>query len=101
MGDPQSHRVQTGIPGLDEVLHGGFVPERAYLLRGGPGSGKTTLGMHFLGDGVKKGEKTLFINLGESEKQLRHSAELLGFNLKDVTFLDLSPTPDFFSQVQS
>lgn len=37
-------RCPTGIVGLDEVLHGGLVPQRAYLARGGPGTGKTTLG---------------------------------------------------------
>ncbi|HEY9671275.1 MAG TPA: ATPase domain-containing protein, partial [Waterburya sp.] len=64
-------RVCTGIPGLDEILCGGFIPGRSYLVRGGPGTGKTTLGLHFLADGAVKGEKTLFITLEESEAQIR------------------------------
>jgi circadian clock protein KaiC len=80
---------------------GGLLAGRAYLVRGGPGSGKTTLGMHFLSNSAAGNEKTLFINLGESEKQLRVSAELQGFDLSHVTFLDLSPEPEFFSEVQS
>lgn len=52
-------RLSTGIAGLDEVLRGGLIPGQAYLLRGGPGTGKTTLGLHFLAAGAAKGEKTL------------------------------------------
>lgn len=39
-------RLSTGIAGLDYILMGGLIPQRAYLVRGGPGSGKTTLGLH-------------------------------------------------------
>ncbi|HEY6410449.1 MAG TPA: ATPase domain-containing protein, partial [Ktedonobacteraceae bacterium] len=38
-------RVSTGVAGLDEILYGGLIHRRAYLLRGGPGCGKTTLGL--------------------------------------------------------
>src|SRR5688572_27673652 len=97
----EPNRVCTGIAGLDEVLNGGLLAERTYLVRGGPGSGKTTLGMHFLSEGARNGEQTLFINLGEPEKQLRYSAQMLGIDINKITFLDLSPSPDFFSQSQS
>ncbi|MEH1841774.1 MAG: ATPase domain-containing protein [Nostoc sp.] len=95
------NRLSSGISGLDEVLCGGYVPHRAYLIRGGPGAGKTTLGMHFLTTGATNGEQVLFITLGETVTQLRRTAEELGFNLQDITFLDLSPTPEFFTQVQT
>ena len=36
-------RSRTGIPGLDQVLGGGFIPNRLYLIDGDPGAGKTTL----------------------------------------------------------
>jgi len=36
-------RLSTGILGLDQILHGGLIPGRAYLVRGRPGTGKTTL----------------------------------------------------------
>ncbi|HEY9880863.1 MAG TPA: ATPase domain-containing protein, partial [Leptolyngbyaceae cyanobacterium] len=58
-----SNRLSTGILGLNEVLCGGYVPGRAYLVRGGPGTGKTTLGMHFLAAGAANGESVLFITL--------------------------------------
>jgi len=94
-------RVSTGIVGLDEILYGGFIPKRAYLLRGGPGSGKTTLGLHFLTEGVARGERSLFITLGEPEPELRANAQSLGFDLDQVHFLDLSPNAAFFTQMQT
>src|SRR5690349_2841610 len=43
--------VATGIPGLDDVLGGGFTPNRVYLIEGNPGSGKTTLALQCLLEG--------------------------------------------------
>jgi len=57
-----AERVSTGVPGLDEILKGGLLPGRSYLVRGGPGTGKTTLGFHFLCEGLAKQEKPLFIS---------------------------------------
>ncbi len=94
-------RVSTGVTGLDEVLEGGLLPGRTYLVRGGPGTGKTTLGLHFLTTGAAKGEKTLFVTLGEPEVEIRKNAEALGIDLSGVSFLDLSPTPEFFVEVQT
>lgn len=94
-------RVSTGITGLDEVLFGGLIPQRAYLIRGGPGTGKTTLGLHFLTEGVSSGEPGLFITLGEPVAELRANAQALGFDLTHVHFLDLAPSADFFTQMQT
>ena len=96
-----SLRVSTGIEGFDEILYGGFIPRRAYLLRGGPGCGKTTLGLHFLTEGVAKGERSLFITLGEPEAEIRANAQALGFDLNQVHFLDLSPNAAFFTEMQT
>lgn len=94
-------RLSTGISGLNEVLSGGYVPGRAYLVRGGPGTGKTTLGMHFLTSGAANGEPVLFITLAETVAQLQRTAEGLKFDTQGITFLDLSPTSEFFAQVQT
>jgi circadian clock protein KaiC len=94
-------RVSTGIEGLDEILEKGLVARRVYLVRGGPGTGKSTLGLHFLTAGAKEGEKALYITLGEPEQKLRKNAASIGLDLKGVNFLDLTPTPEFFSQDQS
>jgi circadian clock protein KaiC len=101
MTEDLSMRLSTGITGLDEILGGGLIPARAYLLRGGPGTGKTTVGLHFLTSSDPRVEKPLFITMGETEEQIRKNAEAVGFDLEGVTFLDLSPSPAFFNEVQS
>lgn len=94
-------RLSTGIAGLDEILHGGFLPRRAYLVRGGPGTGKTTLGWHFLKAGRDGGESTLLISLGEPVEQMFEHASRMGIDLSGVEALDLAPTPEYFVQVES
>ncbi len=94
-------RVSTGITGLDEILDGGLLPKRAYLVCGGPGSGKTTLGLHFLTAGLARGERVLFITFGEAEVELRANAHSLGFDLAQMHFLDLSPNSAFFTEMQT
>jgi circadian clock protein KaiC len=95
------NRISTGVAGLDEILSGGLIAHQAYLIKGQPGSGKTTLGFHFLNAGIFKGEATLFISFGEVETRLRRNAEQIGINLEQVQFLDLSTTADFFAEDQT
>jgi circadian clock protein KaiC len=94
-------RMPTGVTGLDEILYSGLIAHRAYLLHGNPGSGKTILGLHFLTTGAAKGERALFITMGETEDQIRANAITSGFDLSGVEFLDLAPSPDFFAQIQT
>ena len=94
-------RIPTGVDGLDSVLHGGLITGRSYLVRGPPGTGKTILGTHFLKEGVERGETALFINLEESESDVRQNAASLDIDLSGVHFLDLSPTANVFTNDQS
>ena len=94
-------RVSTGIPGLDEILHGGLPSRRGYLVRGGPGTGKTTLGLHFLLAGAAAGDSALMITLESSEAQIRADALDQGLDLDGVHILDLSPTREFFAENRS
>jgi circadian clock protein KaiC len=94
-------RLSTGVPGLDEVLYGGLLPGQAYLVRGGPGTGKTILGLHFLTAGMAGGEPALYINMAEPEAHIRKNAAGLGLDLTGIAFLDLSPTSDFFAQSET
>jgi circadian clock protein KaiC len=96
-----SGRLSTGVLGLNEILLGGFIPRCTYLLRGGPGCGKTTLGLQFLTAGATRGERCLFITLGESEALIRKNAASLGLDLSHVRFLDLSPNSGFFTAMES
>lgn len=100
MGARQGERITTGIAGLDEVLHGGLIPERAYLVRGTPGAGKTLLGLHFLTEGISRGETCLrlFISFNQAEMKLRVNAEAMGYNLQHVNFLDLTPPANIFRE---
>jgi circadian clock protein KaiC len=95
------HRLSTGVSGLDEVLHGGLLPGRTYLVRGGPGTGKTMLGLHFLTAGAARGERTLFITVEEPTEQVRKDACALGFNLDGVRFVDLTPGSEFFTKARA
>ena len=85
------YRVSTGMSGLDDILGGGFDPDRLYLVEGVPGSGKTTLALQFLLDGVKRGEKVLYITLSESESELRLVATRHGWSLDGVPIFQLVP----------
>lgn len=63
MNMPFADRISTGISGLDELIEGGLIPGKVYLITGPPGSGKTTMGMHFLIDGAKRNEKVAYVSL--------------------------------------
>jgi circadian clock protein KaiC len=94
-------RISCGIEGLDEILHGGLIAQRTYLVRGGPGAGKSTLGLHFLNAGLEHGETVLYITLEESEMGIIANGKNRGFDFNRINFLDISPSSDFFSQTQS
>ncbi len=69
-------------------------------MRGDPGCGKTTLGLHFLCAGAAKNEATLFISLGEPQEHIYANAASIGLDLKDVAFLDLSVNTKFFTEME-
>lgn len=89
-------RVPTGIGGLDEILHGGLIPGRGYVVRGGPGAGKTLFGLHFLKEGVARGEASLLVTLEENLEDLALNAASVGLDLDGIDVLDLSPGSEAF-----
>jgi circadian clock protein KaiC len=97
----EQRRTSTGIPGFDEVLDGGLIAARTYLISGPPGTGKTTLGWHFLCDGARNGETVLYISFAESEAELRANAALSGFDAAGVHVVDLSPSPELFARAET
>ncbi len=80
----KTQQVTTGIAGLDAILFGGLSPEEMYLVQGGPGTGKTTVGLQFLLDGAARGESVLFITLAQSQRTLEKIAVSHGWNLEKV-----------------
>ncbi len=95
-----TQRVPTGVDGLDMILNGGLIPQRSYLVRGGPGQGKTTLGLHFLA-AAEPDEPTLFVGFQEPEEEVRANAEAMGLDIGSLHFLTLTPDERFFADRQS
>jgi len=89
--DGELARISTGSRGLDDVLGGGFDPERMYLYEGRPGSGKTTLALQFLLEGVRRDERALYITLSETEREMRLVAKRHGWSLDGITIFELVP----------
>ena len=54
---PQVQRSTTGVPGLDDILNGGLLSHRLYLIDGDPGAGKTTLALQYLLEGARRGSE--------------------------------------------
>lgn len=84
----------TGIPGLDDVLRGGLPRGQLYLLEGSAGAGKTTLGLQFLLEGVRRGERVLWCTLSETEAQLVATAKSHGWDLAGVKVVNFTQSSD-------
>lgn len=83
-------RARTGIQGLDDVLGGGLPRDHIYLVEGDPGSGKTTLALQFLLEGVRAGEQALHITLSETADEVKTIAEAHGWSLDGLAMFELS-----------
>lgn len=77
-------RVKTGVPGFDELVEGGLLDERLYLLSGPPGSGKTTFSAHFLAQGAAQGEKCLYLSMHETEAELVQDMSRFDFGFEEA-----------------
>jgi circadian clock protein KaiC len=76
-------RVKTGIQGLDDMLEGGFLPETANLVEGAPGTGKSTLGMQFIYNGITQyGQPGLILTFEEFPQQFYRDALGFGWDFK-------------------
>ena len=85
-----SATVSTGNQGLDLILKGGLPANRMYLLEGAPGSGKTTLALQFLREGVRLGESALYITLSETRDELTVVATSHGWSIDDFDVFELN-----------
>ncbi len=74
----------TGIPGLDEILGGGFLRGKTYLVAGEAGCGKTIFSIQFLIHGALIGEPGLYIAIDEPTNQLLRGLRLFGWDLGDL-----------------
>ena len=83
-------RCASGVEGLDDILAGGLPRDCFYLVQGDPGSGKTTLALQFLLEGVRRGEKVFYITLSETREELLQVARSHGWSIDKIPLLDLS-----------
>jgi circadian clock protein KaiC len=90
----------SGIPGLDEVLAGGFVRDHAYVLEGAPGTGKTTLALQFLMEGVRRGEAALYVTMSETADELAAGAASHGWSLAGACVFELFPADSVLDEEQ-
>ena len=84
-------RSKSGCPGLDDVLGGGYPSGHVYLVEGEPGTGKTTLALQFMAEGLRNGEKVLYVTLSESRAELLSAARSHEFNIEGIRILELRP----------
>lgn len=82
-------RSRTGIGGLDDILDGGFTRDRLYLIDGDPGAGKTTLALQYLLEGIREGEKGLYVTLSETREELDAVAKSHGWSLDAIEIVEL------------
>jgi circadian clock protein KaiC len=88
---PTTDTLSSGISGLDYILAGGFTANRVYVIEGEPGTGKTTTGMQFLKEGVKRGEMVVYITLAETASELTAVCESHGWSTEGIYIHEVLP----------
>lgn len=78
--------LPTGIPGLDDTLRGGLRTGKMYLLSGAPGTGKTTFSLQFIAEGIRRGERCLYIAVSGGVEDLADMAEAAGIYLDPALY---------------
>ena len=82
---------------MDDILEGGLPGDELCLLQGDAGTGKTTVALQFLLEGVRVGERVLYVTLSQTEAGLRRIARSHGLSLAGVEIHELSAA-DFAAQ---
>jgi circadian clock protein KaiC len=90
-------RISTGIAALDQLLHGGLIRGRSYLLSGDTGTGKTIACLQLLQHALSHGDKAVYVTVDERPAEITESALLFSWNFqqhiqeKNLAILDASP----------
>lgn len=91
LDENRSPPCSTGIPGLDDILAGGFSCHQLHLVEGSPGTGKTTLALQFLLAGLARGETVLYVTLSETRRELLAVGRSHGWRLDSIHFHEMEP----------
>lgn len=83
--------LKTGVDGIDDILRGGLTANCLYMVSGEPGTGKTTLAMQFLLEGVRNREECLYVALSESQQEMEKVARSHGWDLTGLHIVELIP----------
>jgi len=78
------NRIGTGVSGLDEMLQGGFPENHIVVVMGSFGTGKTTLALQYVFEGLKRGEPCIFISLEEDKDSISKNAAAFGWDLSEA-----------------
>lgn len=101
-------RTATGIEGLDKALNGGIPFKNIVLVSGGAGTGKSTLCMQYLVNGVKQfNEKGLYISTEQTREELVRAASNYGWNVDElekkgmlkIMYFDILQTDGFLQKI--
>ncbi|MBU0685837.1 MAG: AAA family ATPase [Candidatus Thermoplasmatota archaeon] len=84
-------KVKTGAPGLDDMLEGGLIPGRAYVVSGTSGTGKTTLAMQFLLEGARCGERVVYVSIDEPPNEVKQNMGAFGWDIGRIQVFDATP----------
>lgn len=79
--DPTT-RVSTGVPGLDEIVNGGYFLGSTTLVVGVSGVGKSVMALHYITEGARRGERSLMVSLDEAPAQILRNAKTIGLDLE-------------------
>lgn len=82
-------RIKTGIEGLDDMLGGGIPKGHSIAVIGAFGTGKTTFAMQYIWEGLKNGERCIYISLEEDEESIVESARNFGWDFSKYMSSDL------------
>jgi KaiC domain protein len=82
-------RLSTGIKGLDAILGGGIPKGYVVAVIGSCGTGKTTLGLHFIYEGLKNGENCIVLSFEEDEESIIRNATSVGMKLEEFKNLQI------------
>jgi KaiC/GvpD/RAD55 family RecA-like ATPase len=81
-------RIRSGVSGFDDLVEGGFLPGRLYVLSGPPGSGKTTFTAQYIAEGLRNGETCMYITMHETREELVSDMASFQFGFEQLTSSD-------------